>query len=149
MLSRLIWSAVRSGEMEGSETILNRKERRRLSVVRKVQASQMTVKQAAEALELSERQMWRIMAAYREKAAAALPHGNRGRTPSHALREEVRRRVTELATSRYAGCTHRELQELLRTHEGISISRSSIRNILANAGIRARRGRRPAKGGDT
>jgi transposase len=133
--------------MEESGTTLNRRDRRRLSVVRKVQSGQLTVKEAAEALELSERQMWRIMAAYRERAAASVPHGNRGRTPSHALREEVRRKVTDLATSRYAGCTHRELQDLLRTHEGISISRSSVRNILAEAGIRTRRGRRPGKGG--
>ena len=39
---------------------------------------------AAEVLGLSERHVWRIMAAYREEGAAALAHGNRGRVPSNA-----------------------------------------------------------------
>jgi len=37
-------------------------------------------------------------------AALALVHGNRGRKPIQGISEKVRRQVTELATTKYAGC---------------------------------------------
>lgn len=86
--------------------------------------------------------MWRIVAAYKKEGAAALPHGNRGRTPQHALDEGLRNRVVELARTKYAGCNHQHMSELLAEHEGILISRSSIRNILLEAGIKSPRKRR-------
>ena len=129
--------------MDTEENNLNRRDRRRLSVARRVAAGKMTVAEAAQALELSERQMWRIMSAYRRRAVAGLRHGNRGRTPAHALRAETRDRVLEVARSMGEDYTHSQLREVLRTQEGIDISLSSVRNILAEAGIRHRPGRRP------
>lgn len=129
--------------MDTDESNLNRRDRRRLNVVRRVVAGKITVAQAAQALELSERQMWRLVAAYRRNSCAGLLHGNRGRTPAHAMKPEVRSRVVEVARSMAEGCTHSDIQQALRTQEAINISLSSIRNILVEAGIRHRPGRRP------
>ena len=42
---------------------------------------QLPTTQAAEVLGISERQVRRVLAAYRREGAAALVHGNRGRQP--------------------------------------------------------------------
>ena len=50
-----------------------------------------------------------------------------------------------LARTRYAGANHTHLSELLGEHDGIDIGRTTLRRILANAGLSSPRGRRPPK----
>src|SRR5438132_12302031 len=109
---------------------LNNKDQQRLKVLNLVIANPLTVQRAAQLLGLSERQTWRIMAAYRKEGAAALPHGNRGRSSAHALDQQLRDRVVLLASTKYEGCNHLHLSELLAERKSIRICRSSVRNIL-------------------
>src|SRR5665647_2892750 len=89
------------------ETVtLNQDEQRRLLVLNEVISGRLTAGRAGELLGLSERQVRRILAAYREEGAAALAHGNRGRRPVNALAESVRAQVLELARTKYAGFNH-------------------------------------------
>jgi transposase len=125
--------------------ILNKKEQRRLVVLNQVEGGRMKGKEAAGVLGLSLRHVRRILAAYRKEGAAALAHGNRGRKPYHALDEELKRQVLELAQSTYAGCNNQHFTELLAEREGINLSRSTVRRILLGAGIRSPRKRRPPK----
>jgi len=85
------------------------------------------------------------MSAYRKEGAAALAHGNRGRRPAHALEQGLRQRVLDLAQTTYAGLNNQHFAELLAEREGIALSRSSVRRILLDAGIRSPRKRRPPK----
>ena len=71
--------------------------------------------------------------------------GNRGRSPNHKVSEEMRARVVELGSDRYAGFNHTHLTEELGRHEGIALSRSTVRRILSSAGIRSPRKRRRPK----
>ena len=125
--------------------ILNRKEQRRLVVLNQVEGSRMRGREASEVLDLSLRHVRRLLAAYREEGAQALAHGNRGREPHNALDKGLRRRVSELGGSTYAGCNNQHLTELLAEREGITLSRSSVRRILLGAGIRSPRKRRAPK----
>jgi transposase len=129
----------------GETITLNKKEQKRLLVLNRVMAGQMTAAGAAELLGLSERQVRRILAAYREEGAAALVHGNRGRAPTNALGPTVREQVTELARSKYVGFNHQHMAERLEEEERIPIKRSSLRRILLAAGIVTPRKRRPPK----
>ena len=124
---------------------LNRKEQRRLVVLNQVETGKMIGKEAAEVLGISLRHVRRILAAYRKEGAAALAHGNRERKPPHTLDAGVRKLVLELAGSTYAGCNTQHTTELLSEREGIALSRSSVRRILLEAGIRSPRKRRPPK----
>ena len=108
-------------------------------------AGQMPVGQAAELLGISERQIRRILTAYREEGAAALVHGNRGRRPANATTEATIAEVMELAATRYSGTNHTHLSELLMEREGIYLSRSTVRRIALSAGIVSPRRRRPPK----
>ena len=125
--------------------ILNRKEQRRLVVLNQVEGGRMRGREASEVLGLSLRHVRRLLAAYREEGAQALAHGNRGREPHNALDKGLRRRVSELAESTYAGCNNQHLTELLAEREGITLSRSSVRRILLGAGVRSPKKRRAPK----
>ena len=124
---------------------MNKKEQKRLMVLNQVEKGKMVGKEAAEVLGLSLRHVRRILAAYRKEGAAALAHGNRGRKPHNALDKSLRRQVLDLARSTYAGCNNQHFAELLAEREGIVISRSLVRLILLEAGIRSPRKRRPPK----
>ncbi len=128
------------------ETVtLNRKEQNRLVVLNQTEARGLSVGKAATLLGLSERQVWRVLAAYRAEGAAALAHGNRGRRPSNTLPEELRQKVLELAGARYTDFNQTHFTEKLAECEQIHLSRSSVRRILLEEGIHSHRKRRSPK----
>ena len=122
--------------------IVNQKEQRRIRVLIEVIGGRMTVGQAAESMNLSVRQTQRIVAAFRKEGAAGVAHGNRGRQPVHAIEEQKRARVVEVASTIYRACNDRHLTELLAEREGIVLSRSSVRRIRRDAGLVSPRQRR-------
>ena len=69
---------------------LNQREQTRLEILNHVLQGLLRVHEAAVLLGVSERQAWRLLAAYRKEGAAALAHGNRGRPASdyHIARGE-------------------------------------------------------------
>ena len=121
---------------------LTPRDQTRLAVLNRVLAGQLSASEAAQVLTLSVRQVRRVLAAYREDGAAAMTHGNRGRTPAHAIPDSCREQIVTLARTRYAGVNDRHLTELLAEHEAIAVSRSSLRRILREAGIASPRTRR-------
>lgn len=124
---------------------LTQREQARLQTLNLVLGGEMGVREAASLLGLSERHAWRILAAYRKDGAAALAHGNRGRRSSNALPEELRHRVIMLARTRYASFNHTHMTEMLEEREGIALARSTVRQILMNAGVASPRHRRPPR----
>jgi transposase len=114
---------------------LNDRDQTRLLVLNAVVAGQSTIREAAISLEMSERQVRRVLVRYREDGAAALAHGNRGRRPQHATSREVGERVVALARTTYAGCNQQHLRDLLAAREGIALSRATIHRLLASAGV--------------
>lgn len=124
---------------------LNGKEQARVVVLGRVDRGELTATAAAELLGVTERHVWRMLAAYRRDGAAAVAHGNRGRASPRALDAELRARVIALARGRYAHCNHQHLSELLAEREGITLSRSSLRRTLLDAGVGSPRPRRAPK----
>jgi transposase len=124
---------------------LTMKEQTRLHIMNGVLERQWAVAEAAQLLGVSERHAWRLLAAYRKEGAAALAHGNRGHLPSNATSAEVRAQVVTLASERYRGVNHTHFTELLAEREGISLSRSTIRRLLAGAGLSSSRQHQPPR----
>jgi len=120
---------------------LNKKEQTRLIVLNQLERREMNIDKGALLLKLSERQTWRLLAFYRQEGAAGLVHGNRERVPANAFTTEFKERIIELAISKYAGFNHSHLSEKLAECEQICISRSSVRRILLEKGIRSPRKR--------
>jgi transposase len=124
---------------------LTAKEQSRLQVLNGVLGRLWPVATAAEVLGVSERHVWRLLAAYRKEGAAALAHGNRGRTPLNATPGTIRQRVVAAGQERYSGVNHTHLTELLAEREGLVLSRSTVRRLLVNAGLQSPRHRRPPR----
>ena len=68
---------------------LTPKEQSRLQVLNSLAEEHMTLDQAAELMGVTSRHTRRILAAYRERGAAALAHGHRGRRPVNATPEAL------------------------------------------------------------
>ncbi len=126
------------------ELTLTAKEQNRLQTLNGVLEKHWSMQEAAKVMGVSERHGWRILAAYRKEGAATLAHGNRGRVPANVTPQAIREQVVTLAKVRYSGVNHTHLAELLVEREGITISRSTRRRVLTEAGLSSpRRGRTP------
>ncbi|HEX5465346.1 MAG TPA: helix-turn-helix domain-containing protein [Candidatus Limnocylindrales bacterium] len=93
------------------------------------------------------RQVRRLLERYRMAGAAALVHGNRGRTPVNRTASAVRARLVELATTEFTGFNPVRLAERL-AEEGraeLAVSPGTTRRIMAEAGQALPRTRRPAR----
>ena len=127
--------------MEG--LTLSTKEQNRLHILNGVLERHWTMKEAAPLLGVSERQGWRVLAAYRKEGARGVVHKNRGRVPPNATPETIQQQVASLAQERYEGINHTHLTELLAEREGVMLSRPTLRRILVRAGLTSPRHRRP------
>jgi len=120
-------------------------EQRRAWVLNRLARGDVTMAEAAGLLGLSERQVWRLRAAFERAGPAGLVHGNRGRASPRRIEPAIVERVIELAQGRYAGCNDCHLAELLADGEGIVLGRVTIRRILRSAGVASPRRRRPPR----
>lgn len=101
-----------------------------------VLANRMTVKQAAEILNLSERQIKRLKKGMGQEGISFLAHKNRGRKPKHATPETVREMVVSLALEKLKGASCEHMTELLRERHTVELSSRTIRRILDEAGVK-------------
>lgn len=126
--------------MKGRIT-LTQKEQARAKVLTMVIEGGYSTREAAELLGLSRRHVLRLKKGLREEGPGALSHGNRGRKPSHAIAEELRKEVLRLAGHLH-DYNHTHLQEVLQEEHGITLSRRSVARVLTAAGLRSPRRRR-------
>ena len=117
-----------------------------LHVLSQLRASSITASQAATLLGMSVRQIRRKFKACRERAAASIPHGNRGRKPPNAIPQALVARVVELAKSdTYKDCNDHHLRDLLAEDEGLNLVVSSVRRMRRGAGLASPKKHRPPK----
>jgi hypothetical protein len=125
---------------------MSKKDRTRLYAIKLLIDGKSTVKETAEALSLSERQVKRLKAGVKEYGDAFVLHKNKGKKPVHATDDEIKKRVIALARERYGGANFTHMSELLAEHEGIVLSRPTVARICMAAGIKSPRKHKPAKG---
>lgn len=135
---------------------MTKEEERRARVLNELGAGRITRAMACELLGVSERQVYRLVRAYREEGPAGLVHGNRGRPSGRRICEEVREEVRALARGAYSGASTVHLTELLEERDGLALSRASVDRILKEGGVlkvkrkrsrhRSRRERLPGAG---
>jgi transposase len=130
--------------MEGQITV-SRGENARIRALTELEAGRLSVEEVALALDRSVRQVWRLLARFRAEGAAGICHGNRGRRPPNACEVSLGDRVVDLARTTYAGFNQQQFSEVLAADEGILLSRSTVRRMLAEAGIAAPRPQRRSR----
>ena len=125
---------------------MSQKQLNRYVVIEKSLAGIINVKEAAEILSMSTRQIIRLRNGVRENGAFALVHKNQGRTPVHALESGIKEKIVSLKFSeKYLESNFMHFQELLMKHESIEVSYSLIYQTLTEAGIKSPKKRRRTK----
>ncbi len=121
---------------------LSQQATQRLMVFNALERGALQVTDAATLLGRSVRQTQRLRAAYRQRGAAALVHGNQGRPSPARVPDTLRQRLVRLARTTYAGVNFQHLSELLQDREDLIVSRPTLHRILRAAGIHSPRTRR-------
>ena len=122
---------------------MSAKERRRLEVLSRVKAGELTLAKAAELLGVSRRQVYRVYARWRRDGDAGLVHGLRGRASNRKVEDATREAVLKLYREKYADFGPTLAAEKLAADDGHEVNRQTLRRMLRGAGLWA--GRRHRK----
>lgn len=116
----------------------------KFQVIRDMDAGRLPARAAASILGIGQRQVWRLLRAFRATGADGLISKKRGRTSNRVTPSEVRQTVMEIVKAQYADFGPTLAAEKLREVHGITLSRETVRAWLIEEGLwTTRRQRRP------
>lgn len=122
------------------------KEIARLTVIQSVIDKKRSGKEASQILNISERQVWKLVKKVRENGIEGIKHGNKHRSSSHAFSNNFKEKLIALKKSNdYCEANINHFKELLEEREHIKISYTSLYNILKQAGLPSKRKHRDRK----
>jgi transposase len=124
--------------------IMSPKERHRLKVLTQIEKRHMTFREAAEELQLSQRQVYRLMDRYHKHGDAGLIHRLRGTPSNRGYGEKVRTQVLILQKHQYPDYGPTLLGEMLVQYHSLHINHETLRRWLRSAGrVHFERSKRP------
>ena len=106
-------------EVQMRKVELTVKENLKYLTIKKLIETNGNKKRASIKLGCTVRHIDRMIAGYKEKGKAYFIHGNRGRTPAHALSEEQKTEIEQLYLSKYYDCNYTVFTEFLAERENI------------------------------
>jgi transposase len=120
---------------------MTQRDRDRLVVLKKAKKKLIKQSQAAKELDISPRQVRRLLRRLREQGDAAVVHALRGRQSNRRVSEETRQKaVLVLSQEVYRDFGPTLAAEYLEKKHGVKIGREALRQIMIAAGLwRARR----------
>src|SRR5579884_3169370 len=120
---------------------MTQRDRGRLVVLKKAQKKLITQKQAAEELQLTERQVRRLLAGLQKEGDKSLIHRLRGRPSNRKLSAEVREKAVRILSQEvYADFGPTLAGEYLAKKHKLQIGRETLRQLMTAAGLwRSRR----------
>ena len=125
---------------------MSQEELKRFEILSKANAGFVTVKEASDALGISERQVKRLKKKVRENGATGLVHGNSGKTPSNKISDETRNTILSLRKEPgYVSSNFAHFNEYLLEEKEIDISYNTLYQMLTEEGIKSPRTRRRYK----
>ena len=115
-------------------TGLSSKELSRIEVLGRVKSGKLRLKEAAEVVGLSYRQMKRVWARFRTGGGRALQHRGCGRRSNRGYSQAQREQAIERYRAQYAGFGPTLAAEHL-AEEGVAVSRQTLARWLRSAGL--------------
>ena len=126
---------------------LTAQEHERYLVIKRVLKREIRQAEAADLLNLTERQIRNLRDKVREKGALGLAHGNRGKRSPRKMAAELEERIVGLVRARYEDFKPKLAAEKLAAREGIRISDEKLRQVMIEHGLwKVRRKRGPVHG---
>ena len=111
-------------------------EVKKMIVIQSVIDNKRTGKEASEALNISERQVWRLVKKVKDGGIDKIKHGNYNRITKNKVPDEIVNKILELKKSyKYELANFKHFTELLNEEENIKLSYSTIYNILKRNGF--------------
>lgn len=121
-------------------TVMNDKEEFKKAVIECCISGTMTVKQAADRLDFSERYVKELKARYKKYGASSMLHGNCGRQPKHTIDANIKSRILEIwKQPEFEECNFTHFQEILEEDYDIHISYTPLYNLLKSKGFNSPR----------
>ena len=112
----------------------------KLIVIQEVIDGKKTGKQASDKLDLSERQIWRLVAKVKKQGNIGIKHGNCFNKNPKFITDDFKKHIKDLKLSEdYCDTNFTHFQELLEERENIKISYSSVYKILTESGIKSKK----------
>ena len=131
--------------MEKGLLAMSASERERSHVMRALSKGLLRQQEAAERLDLSVRQVKRLMRRWRALGDAGLVSRQRGRPSPRRMEGSKRARIEELLRDKYPDFGATLAAEKLSEREGIEVSRETVRRIQMDLGLARARRRRSAR----
>jgi transposase len=116
--------------------VLSTRERDRLKVLHEVEKKHLTQRGAAAQLGISDRWVRKLLLRMREEGDRGVVHRLRGRPSKRRLGESVRAKALELVKSKYGDFGPTLACEYLAKKDGVKVSKETLRQWLAAAGLR-------------
>ncbi|GMB79303.1 hypothetical protein NN6n1_00850 [Shinella zoogloeoides] len=114
---------------------MSERDLQRIEILSKVVAGRMTTVSAAHVLDLSERQVRRLLERMRTGGAASIWHKAIGRPSNNRISDGVRDYAMTLVRERYADFGPTLATEKLAERDGLRVSRETVRSWMADAGL--------------
>ena len=124
---------------------MTQQEITKLRVINQAIDKVITIREAAELLDLSERQVIRLKGGVIKQGPAFIIHKNRGRKPEHAIPNKEQEKIVELKKTKYQEANFAHFKDLLEEHEDICVSYPSVYRILTQAGVTSPKKQRKRK----
>src|SRR3954454_8391451 len=115
--------------------VMSRPEIDRVHILRDVVAERITVREAAQLLRITRRQVFRLLKAYQTGGPAALVSRRRGRPSNRSYPAALRSEVLALITANYADFGPTLACEKLSEQHGIHLGVETIRRWMTAAGF--------------
>ena len=125
--------------------IMSDAELTRFEILRDVDAERLPARSAAGVLGVSERQVWRLLKAYRLRGADGLISKKRGRPSNRKTPADVRQAAIDIIKARYADFGPTLAAEKLQELHDITVSRETLRAWMVAEGLWVARAKRQRK----
>ena len=115
--------------------MMSERELNRVEVLAQVDDDRLTVDNAAHMLDLTRRQIFRLLKRYRQDGAAAIRHKARGKPPNNLIHRAKREYALSLIKENYPDFGPTLAAEMLAQRHGFAVSRETLRKWMQDDGI--------------
>ena len=115
--------------------IMSERELNRIEILSQVVDRRMTAVVAANVLDLSRRQVHRLLKTFQTEGAAAIRHKARGRRSNNRITPGIRDYAITLIKENYVDFGPTLAAEMLAEHHDLKVSRETLRRWMQDAGI--------------
>lgn len=114
---------------------MSRKETERLKVISRIEHHELTVTEAAESLQVSERQLYRILERYHTQGEQGLIHCLRGCRSNQSYPPEMHTKAIRLYREQYSDYGPTLFAEKLELYHSVTVSRRTLTRWLCQASL--------------